>query len=92
MKLFTEIIQNGINMEDIRGEIPIIELCRKYGISTHTYYTWNKEFIETGKRQLSGYAVSGATADEESELCLENKNLKESLADLVARYDIVKKV
>ena len=58
--------------------------------STH-YYTWNKEFIEAGKRQLSGDAVRGATSDEVSELRLENKKLKESLADLVVRYDIVKK-
>lgn len=80
-----------IIMEGIRGEMSIAELCRKYGISTQTYYTWNKEFIEAGKRQLSGDAVRGASSDEVAELRVENKKLKESLADLVVRYDIVKK-
>lgn len=90
-RIFTSEQKVLIIMEGIRGEMPIAELCRKYGISTQTYYTWNKEFIEAGKRQLSGDAVRGATSDEVSELRLENKKLKESLADLVVRYDIVKK-
>src|SRR5574344_281802 len=90
-RIFTSEQKVLIIMEGIRGEMSIAELCRKYGISTQTYYTWNKEFIEAGKRQLSGDAVRGATSDEVSELRLENKKLKESLADLVVRYDIVKK-
>lgn len=80
-----------IVMEGIRGEMSIAELCRKYGISEPTYYKWNKEFIEAGKKRLSGDETREATSDEVKELRKENAALKESLADLVIRYDIVKK-
>lgn len=90
-KIFTSEQKVLIVMEGIRAELSISELCRKYGISTQTYYTWNKEFIEAGKRQLSGDTLRQATSSEVAELKAENAKLKESLADLVVRYDIVKK-
>ena len=43
-----------IVMEGMRGEMTVAELCRKHGISEPTYYKWNKEFIEAGKKRLSG--------------------------------------
>jgi len=79
-------------MESIRGERSIAELCRKYGISDSTYYKWNKEFIEAGKARLDGDIVREATSDEVKELRQENLRLKEALADLVVRYDVVKKL
>ena len=78
-------------MEGIRGEQSIAEICRKYGISTSTYHTWNKEFVEAGKRQLSGDTLRQATSEEVKALRDENQKLKENLSDLVIRYDIVKK-
>ena len=80
-----------IVMEGMRGEMTIAELCRKYGIGDATYYKWNKEFIEAGKKRLSGDEVREATSDEVRELRNENAVLKETIADLVIRYDIVKK-
>ncbi len=79
-------------MAGIRQEQSIAEICRKYGISSTTYYTWNKEFIEAGKRQLAGDTLRQATSDEVAALRTENLRLKEDIADLVVRYDIVKKV
>lgn len=80
-----------IVMEGMRAELSVAELCRKYGISQPTYYKWNKEFIEAGKKRLSGDDTREATSDEVKGLRKENSMLKESLADLVIRYDIVKK-
>lgn len=80
-----------IVIEGMRGEMTVAELCRKHGISEPTYYKWNKEFIEAGKKRLSGDETREATSDEVKELRKENTALKESLADLVIRYDIVKK-
>ena len=80
-----------IVMEGIRDEQSIAELCHKYGISDSTYYKWNKEFIEAGKARLDGDIVREATSDEVKELRQENIRLKEALADLVVRYDVVKK-
>lgn len=78
-------------LEGLRAETSVAELCRKYGISTQAYYAWNKEFIEAGKKQLAGNTTRQATSEEVVELRSENSKLKESLADLVLRYDIVKK-
>ena len=80
-----------IVMEGIRCEQSIAELCHKYGISDSTYYKWNKEFIEAGKARLDGDIAREATSDEVKELRQENIRLKEVRADLVVRYDVVKK-
>ncbi|SJN18012.1 hypothetical protein FM107_01190 [Sphingobacterium sp. JB170] len=47
--------------------------------------------MEAGKKRLNGDVVREATSDEVSELKKENARLKEMVADLVLRYDIVKK-
>lgn len=80
-----------IVMEGMRAELSVAELCRKHGISQPTYYKWTKDFVEAGKKRLSGDELREATSDEVREIRRENQLLKESLADLVIRYDIVKK-
>jgi transposase len=78
-------------MEALRAETTIAELCRKYSIQESQFYKWNKEFLEAGKKRLSGDITREATSDEVTDLRKENQQLKEALADLVIRYDIVKK-
>lgn len=78
-------------MEALRAETSVAELCRKHGIQESTFYKWNKEFIEAGKKRLSGDTTREATSDEVAQLREENRRLKESVADLVIRYDIIKK-
>ena len=78
-------------MEALRAETTIAELCRKYSIQESQFYKWNKEFLEAGKKRLSGDITREATSDEVTDLRKENQLLKEALADLVIRYDIVKK-
>ena len=90
-RIFTSEQKVLIVMEGIRGEQSIAEFCRKYSISDSTYYKWNKEFIEAGKARLDGDTICEATSDEVKELRHENIRLKEALADLVVRYDVVKK-
>ena len=90
-RIFTSEQKVLIIMEGIRGEQSIAELCRKYGISDSTYYKWNKDFIEAGKSRLEGDILREATSDDVKELRNENLRLKEALADLVVRYDAVKK-
>lgn len=81
----------AIVMESLRAETSVAELCRKYSIFEAQFYKWNKEFLEAGKKRLSGDTVREATSDEVTELRKENQRLKETVADLVLRYDIVKK-
>ncbi|MNY54015.1 hypothetical protein D3C86_1898310 [compost metagenome] len=51
----------------------------------------DKEFLEAGKKRLEGDLTREATTDEVSDLRKENARLKEMVADLFLRYDIVKK-
>lgn len=90
-RIFTSEQKVLIVMEGIRGESSVAEVCRKYGISDSTYYKWNKDFIEACKQRLEGDMLREATGDEVKELRSENTRLKEALAELVVRYDIVKK-
>lgn len=90
-RIFTSEQKILIVMEAIRAETPVAELCRKYGIHEAQFYRWNKEFMEAGKKRLAGDTTREATSDEVSELRKENQRLKEMVADLMLRYDIVKK-
>ena len=43
-----------IVLDGLRGEDSIAELCRRGGISQGIYYKWSKDFLEAGKRRLTG--------------------------------------
>src|ERR1700676_5519102 len=90
-RTFTSAQKIIIVMEAIRGESPVPEICRKYGIHQAQFYRWNKEFLEAGKKRLAGDTTWEATSDEVAQLRKENQRLKEMVADLVIRYEIVKK-
>ena len=90
-RLFTSEQKILIVMEAIRGETTVTEICRKYGIHQTLFYKWNKRFLEAGKKRLQGDTAREATTDEVLELKRENARLKEMVADLMLRYDIVKK-
>jgi transposase len=80
-----------IVMEALRGEDSVAAICRKHGTRESVFYKWNKEFLEAGKKRLQGDTTREATSDEVTALRKENQKLKEMVADLMLRYDIVKK-
>ena len=43
-----------IVLDGLRGEYSVAELCRREGIAESLYYNWSKEFLEAGKKRLSG--------------------------------------
>jgi transposase len=90
-RIFSSEQKITVIMEALRAETTIAELCRKYSIQESQFYKLNKEFLEAGKKRLSGDITREATSDEVTDLRKENQQLKEALADLVIRYDIVKK-
>jgi transposase len=53
-----------IVLEGLRGEDSIAELCRREGLNTNVYYRWSKEFLEAGKKRLSGDTQREATSGE----------------------------
>ena len=80
-----------IVLAGLRGEDTIAELCRQEGISQGIYYSWSKEFLEAGKRELSGDTARQATAPEVKELRSEASALKECVADLTLENRLLKK-
>ena len=90
-RLFTSEQKILIVMEAIRGEASVAEICSKYGIHQTQFYKWNKEFMEAGKKRLAGDTTRETTSSEVEDLRKENQRLKELVADLMLRHDIVKK-
>lgn len=80
-----------IVLECLRGEDSISEICRREGIATSLYYTWSKDFLEAGKRRLSGDTARQATSDEVKILRREARDLKEVVADLTLENRLLKK-
>ena len=80
-----------IVLEGLRGEYSIAELCRREGIVQSLYYKWSKEFLEAGKKRLSGDTERQATSGEVKDLRREMGDLKEALADVLLENRLLKK-
>jgi transposase len=80
-----------IVLEGLRGEESVAELCRKEGINANIYYRWSKDFLEAGKKRLSGDTVREATSDEVNDLRRQSAELKETLAEVVMENCVLKK-
>jgi len=49
--------------DGLRAESSIAELCRQKGINSNLHYRWSKEFLEAGKKRLSGDTIREANSD-----------------------------
>ena len=70
-----------IVLDGLRGESSIAELCRQEGINPNLYYRWSKDFLEAGKKRLSGDTAREANTDEVT-------GLKEVLAPAIIQIGI----
>ena len=61
------------------------------GINSNVYYRWSKEFLEAGKKRLSGDTAREATSDEVKQLRSEATALKATLAELLMENRLLKK-
>ncbi len=80
-----------IVIEGMRGEVTVAELCRQESIAQANYYKWLKDFMEAGKRRLSGDTMREANTSEVEELKDENASLKELVAELALETRKLKK-
>lgn len=80
-----------IVLEGLRGEDSIAALCRREGIAESLYYSWPKEFLEAGKRRLTGDTARAATTDEVKALRQEARTLKEAVAEQALELRLLKK-
>jgi len=81
-----------IVLDGLRGEYSMAELCRREGINANLYYRGSKEFLEAGKKRLSGDTVREASSDKVVDLKKENNDLKQVVAELYLRNNWLKKV
>ena len=80
-----------IVLEGLKGEVSIVELCRREGIVSNLYYRWSKDFLEAGKKRLAGDTTREATSSEVGDLRSENDQLKQLVAELSLKNRLLKK-
>ena len=80
-----------IVIEGLRGDLSVVELCRREGITQSLYYKWSKEFLEAGKARLSGNTQRQADSGEVAELRKESEQLKLLVAELSLKNRLLKK-
>ena len=79
-----------IVLSGLRGGDSIAELCRREGVAESLYYSWSKEFLEAGKKRLSGDTARQASSGEVKDLRREMRDLKEALAEQVLENRLLK--
>ena len=80
-----------IVLAGLRGEESITGLCRREGIGESLYYRGSKEFLEAGKRRLSGNTALQATSPPVKDLRPELFVSKACTADLTLENRLLKK-
>lgn len=90
-RIFSSEEKIKIVLEGLRGEESVAVLCRKYGIHENNYYNWSKDFLEAGKKRLSGDTERNASTSEVKDLQEENTELKDLVAELSIQVKVLKK-
>lgn len=80
-----------IVLAGLRGEESVAELCRQEGIHQNLYYRWSRDFLEAGKKRLSGDTAREAGTSEVSDMRKESVQLKEMLAETMLENRLLKK-
>jgi transposase len=80
-----------IVLEGLRGEMSVAEICRREGLNTNIYYRWSKEFLEAGKKRLTGDTLREADSTEVQTMKSENEALKQLVAELSLENRLLKK-
>ena len=80
-----------IVLDGLRGEESIAAICRREGINPNLYYSWSKDFLEAGKKRLSGDLQREATRTEVTDMKQENDQLKQLVAELSLKNRVLKK-
>ena len=66
----------------MRGEDSVSAICRKENLAEGMYYKWMKDFLEAGKKRLSGDTKRQANSSEVNTLRNKINDLKELVAEL----------
>ena len=71
--------QVAFALRQAEGGTPVLELCRKMGISEQTLYRWKKKFQGMGVAEVRRLRVLEEEEEDEEE---EDRKLKQLVADL----------
>ena len=78
----------AIVLSILRGELSISEASRKHGVSYKTLLAWRDRFLKGGEAALKGKGPDAEVKALENE----NKQLKEALAEMALRVEVLKKL
>ena len=76
-----------IVMEVLTTNAALSEVCRKYNVSPTQVYKWKEHFVQSGTKGLAGTDSSSR----ERHLEMENRKLKEMIADYALANELLKK-
>ena len=76
----------AIVLSILRGEISMCEASRKHGISYKTLLAWRDRFLKGGEAAFKGKGPDAQVRALENE----NKQLKEALAEMALRVEVLK--
>lgn len=85
MKKHSAELKYQVVIEMLATKTPVAEICRKYNVNSTYVYVWKQQFLEGGKKALTGAKGGG------NSLAAENESLKELVADLSLANAIFKK-
>ena len=74
-------------LSGLKGELPVSDLCRKYGVSTATYYKLRDQFIAGGVQGLQNNGKTGQV----KALELRIKELEQALGRKTLEVEVLKK-
>ena len=78
----------AIVLSILRGELSISEASRKHGVSYKTLLAWRDRFLKGGEAALKGKGPDAQVKALENE----NRELKEALAEMALRVEVLKKL
>lgn len=86
-KKLTEEQKVMLILEGMKGETNVVDLCRKYGITTGYYYQLRDKALEGMKSGIKGEKGDKKVKDLKNKL----KEYKEIIGDLTIQNEILKK-
>ena len=79
-------IEKKLEILSSAEEIGVVESCRKYGVSTGTFYSWKKKFEHKGEAGLK--VVYETKSKELKEAEDENRVLRKLLSDREIKLEV----
>jgi putative transposase len=74
--------QIALALQQVEAGAPVLEVCRKYGISEQTFYRWKKKFGQMAPSEIKKL----------KQLEEENRRLKGLVADLTLDKEMLREV